>query len=373
MKIEIDKDVLERELKIFADVIAKKETVPALAYIKFNAFGDSVSLIGGDGYKFLSVEMPCKVLESGATLINYQSLFALVKTFGAGPIILKKTERNIKVSWGSYKGTVGYYPDESFPPTNKPDHFESLCVSGVQLANMFQRSSLAVLGVTVQKQWIVAGARFFVDQHIEIAGFTGEHAIVTSFKKEQPKAQTVDAIIPDSACVALRKICSDVAASPVEFAEYGNYLYFRAGHRVLQTRIIVENFAKYQQLYPADASKFITIERAVMMSALRRISLSADKLSRRAYAEIIGNQLELKSQSSENSQTGVELIAIENPSGVAMKIAFNCDVMTNAFFVIEDDNVFWHIPEDGRPMFLWSDGDHDIECKQIILGMNADN
>ncbi len=100
-----------------------------------------------------------------------------------------------------------------------------------------------------------------------------------------------------------------------------NQLSFRAGPTVLHTRLLEGPFPDYNAVIPQDNDKHITLDKADFSQTIRRVSITADRITSQIKLGIENGRMELSARGTEGSQSEDEIPI--SYDGEALEIGFN--------------------------------------------------
>jgi DNA polymerase-3 subunit beta len=100
-----------------------------------------------------------------------------------------------------------------------------------------------------------------------------------------------------------------------------NQLSFRAGGTVLHTRLLEGPFPDYTAVIPKDNDKDVTVDKAEFIQALRRVAITADRITSQIKLGIEKGRMELSARGTEGSQSEDEVAV--GYDGPALEIGFN--------------------------------------------------
>jgi DNA polymerase-3 subunit beta len=112
----------------------------------------------------------------------------------------------------------------------------------------------------------------------------------------------------------------------LELSYNASHLFVKNSRLSMSCRLIDARFPDYKAVIPADNPYRLTMNRADFTSALRRVSIFANKTTNQVVLDINGNALQLSAQDIDFSYEGKETLACSY-SGEDMKIAFNAKLM----------------------------------------------
>ncbi len=344
MKIKIDKQDFVNLIGRAQNIVEKRNTMPVLVNVLLDAQGKLLRVFATDLEVSLTDEVLAEVMQTGKVAVNARSLFDILKELPDGQVQLEKKENNwLKITQGkAVFNIVGISPEE-YPvfPTFTTKEF--LVLGTDMLREMIEKTIYSVStdetryhlnGVFFEKQTDKDGVAYrmvatdghrlsLIDRHSTENGSATKSA-----------AQGV--IIPRKGLHELRKLL-DNAGDNVDIAIEGSQLIVRTNSAVLMIRLIEGKYPNYQQLIPQNLKENLTVNREMLLSSLKRVSLLSNAKSRGVTLNLSKNKMEI---SSNNPELGDAKEEIEvNYSGKEIKIGFNARYILEVLGSMSDETV----------------------------------
>ncbi len=129
----------------------------------------------------------------------------------------------------------------------------------------------------------------------------------------------------------------------------------------------------YNEVIPKDNPYKLTINRNDFISALRRISIFANKTTNQVVLDIKGNTLELSAQDIDFSYEGKETLNCQY-TGEDMKIAFNAKLMVEMIGNMDGDDIDVNLSTPTRacifrPIEISDNEDELMLLLQLMVGV----
>ena len=116
-----------------------------------------------------------------------------------------------------------------------------------------------------------------------------------------------------------------------------NQLSFRAGGTVLHTRLLEGPFPDYNAVIPQDNDKDITLDKADFAQTIRRVSITADRITSQIKLGVESGRMEMSARGTEGSQSEDEIPV--SYDGEALEIGFNFGYLQDILKNIKSDSV----------------------------------
>ena len=114
-------------------------------------------------------------------------------------------------------------------------------------------------------------------------------------------------------------------------------LSFRAGDTILHTRLLEGPFPDYNAVIPKDNDKDVTVDKTELAQAIRRVSITADRITSQIRLGIESGRMELAARGAEGSQSEDEVAV--SYEGEAVEIGFNYSYLQDILKNLRADTV----------------------------------
>jgi DNA polymerase-3 subunit beta len=146
-----------------------------------------------------------------------------------------------------------------------------------------------------------------------------------------------------------------------------NQLSFRSGNSVLHTRLLEGPFPDYNAVIPKDNDKDVTIDKADFAQAIRRVAITADRITSQIKLGVESGRMELSARGTEGSQAEDEIpVSYE---GDAMEIGFNYSYLQDILKNIKSDSVVLSLNDSQSAALIKPVDDEGTETGVLCLLM----
>jgi len=373
MKLKIKKKDLMNLLSKTQNIVEKRNTMPVLINVLFEAKKNKLKVFATDLEVSLTDETEAEISEEGQLAINAKNLFDIIKELSEGLINLTKKKNNwleIKQNKSVFN-IVGIGPEE-YPifPSFKTSDFVKM--DSKTLSEMIERTIYSVSndetryhlnGVYFEKKAAGTGKVQFrmvaTDGHRlslvdrEIAGKFQESAIPSN-----------GVIIPRKGLTEIKKIIDSVEGT-VEMAFEGSQLIIKNGTTVLMVRLIEGKYPNYQQLIPQKMKRSANIDRETFLGSIRRVSLLSNHKSKGVTISLTKGKMEISSNNPELGDAKEEIDV--DYSGDDMKIGFNARYILDILNSFEDPSLALELDGQLSPGLIRPEGDKNYTC--VVMPM----
>ncbi|MFC1557349.1 DNA polymerase III subunit beta, partial [candidate division KSB1 bacterium] len=180
------------------------------------------------------------------------------------------------------------------------------------------------------------GVLFQVRKNELCAVATDGHRLVRIINKDFSGPDGVDdVIVPLKALNLLLKNLDEEGDIKISFAH--NYITFDLDDAAINATLIDAKYPEYEKVIPVDNEKKLVIKREEFISALRTISVLANRITQQIKIQLKPNGITLVSQDMDRGE-GEETVGAEY-TGEEMEIGFNSNYLLDILRHIDTDEV----------------------------------
>lgn len=346
MKIRITKDQLNRSLGVTTSAI-KGSQLPILGTILFNAEGQGLCVTGTNLDLFLRVETPCSVDKPGAVCIPAGRLKQIAREMTAEEITIEADEKNrVVVAGNGSRFVLNGTGHEEFPPCPKVapadgEHGITTSLSQNRVREALHCTTFAIS--TDASRFVLNGVFFeFGGKKLNIVATDGRRLSIVS--QESPLESKHNLIIPTFGVKALESVLRE--EGDMDFSFDDRHARFVVGDVTIISKLIDGNYPNYNQVIPEINGGGVSLERAGLLGALRRVSIMTDEKSESVKLHFKDTALTLSARSDLGESTE-GLLCPKRKKDLA--IAFNHEYLIEPLSRVEVDNLEFHCADELSP------------------------
>ncbi|HPF69364.1 MAG TPA: DNA polymerase III subunit beta [Candidatus Krumholzibacteria bacterium] len=340
MKFAIQQNELQKALDIIANVVPAKTTLPILTCVLMEAKGGRLTLSATNlDISITTSTGKVEIKDEGRVAIPATKFVPFVRSLRSGEVTISQKGEQIRLDSGKARLTENTMNAEEYPKLKPLAEKDGLEIDAASLIDMINETSYAVsrdetrpalMGIL----WEIRGASLTL-----VA--TDAHRLARSARTMEWDASGDRNVIVDTA--GLRQLPRIVAslegdeAATVTMFLGENQLSFRAGDTVLHTRLLEGPFPDYSAVIPKDNDKHVTVDKAEFVQAIRRVSITADRITSQIRLGIEKGRMELGARGTEGSQSEDELAV--SYDGAALEIGFNFNYLQDILKNLRSDTV----------------------------------
>jgi len=322
VKFEIQQEDLQKVLDVVGGVVPAKTTLPILTCVLMETDDAGLQLAATNlDISILTrtdaadVQAPGKVAVPAAKLVNF------VRSLPPGPVKVEVKGGRLAIQAGKASLEEVCMNAEEYPSLPQIAAGEGLNIAGPVLSEMIAETAYAVSRDETRPA--LMGILWEVDQEGLTMVATDAHRLARSRRRLDWDSSEERSLIVDTA--GLRHLPRLVSQSSergeVEVFLGENQLSFRVGPSVLHTRLLEGPFPDYQAVIPKGNDKLVTVDRETLAQAIRRVAITADRITSQIRVGIEKDRLELSAKGTDGSHAEDEVPVAYD--GDAMEIGFN--------------------------------------------------
>lgn len=369
MELVVRKYDLLKELQLFQGIVERKNTIPILANVLFEAKGDTVHLAATDLEVGLRAECKASIAKAGALTLPAKKLFEIVKELPDTDIRIEEEKGGaVKVAADRFEGRMQTMSKDDFPTLPDLAAGEGVAINSKVLREMVAKTQFAITGEDTR--YFLNGALFVVRYDAMMLVATDGHrlAIVTAPREGDPKVEETKTILPKKTLSELSRLLAD-GSEDIRFARNDSHIFFRIDGRLLVSRMIDGQFPAYERVIPKTNDKRIEFERDRFQAAIRRVSLLSNERSRAVKFSIENGRVEIASQTPDLGEAR-EQIAVDY-TGPAMTISFNAQYVLEFLGVADTDLVAVEFKDDVSQTVMKPIGATDFDYTYVVMPMRV--
>jgi DNA polymerase-3 subunit beta len=185
----------------------------------------------------------------------------------------------------------------------------------------------------------------FKEGKLTMVATDGRRLALVDLELEFPRGQEVDVIVPSKCVTELQRLLGDEGELKMNVGE--NQVGFDVNGKVLVSKLIEGNYPNYKQVIPPEAKERVTIERELLLTAVRRVSLLSSEKSNSVKLIFTKNNLEITANTPEVGEAR-ESLAV-NFKGKEMSIAFNPGFLQDPLRNLTDEEVHIDLIDEMSP------------------------
>lgn len=346
MKVRIGREELLTGLQRVQGVVEKRNTMPILSNILLEAKHDGAEIVATDLELGMRGLYKATVLEAGGVTISARKLYEIIKELPSGEIELTSGDNNwTTIQAGKSQFKVVGLPSGDYPALPSIEREGLTPLAGAGLLELIRKTlfaagdndaryilnGLLVSLTTTEKKTML----------LRLVGTDGHRLAVAEREVGTPNAkqpaQDIKAIIPKKAAQEMRRLLEEGGDEEPLIGFTKNLMIFRKSGLLLTSRLMEGNYPNYQQVVPKESGKRIAVNRGLLESALRRVSVLSKDKANAVKVSFAPGGMTLFSSNPDYGEATEELVA--RYEGEALNTGFNARYLLDALSVMDGESV----------------------------------
>lgn len=321
MKFEIQQEALQKALDLVAGVVPSKTTLPILKSILVEAEASLLRFsVTNLDISMVTTTADVEIAEPGKAAVPADKLVNFVRSLGPGSVQVSVSGGRLFIRAGKAALEESCMNPEEYPSLPALVEGEGLEVPGDVITAMIAETSYSVSRDETRPA--LMGILWEVSPDGLTMVATDAHRLARSRRQfEWANAESRSMIVDTGGLRHLPRVAAQAGDVPVEVFLGQTQLSFRAGTTVLHTRLLEGPFPDYNAVIPSGNDKVVTVDREALAQAIRRVSITADRITSQIRLGLEKDRLELSAKGSDGSRAEDEITV--GYRGKAMEIGFN--------------------------------------------------
>jgi len=304
MKFKLEKQDFLNLLSRVQSIVEKRNTMPILVNVlmEADADADTLTLYATNLEVSVIASKKAKIENPGKAVINAKNLFDIVKELNNDFIEIEKQGNEwLKITQGkSVFNIVGIKPEEFpvFPALNSKNFIK---IDSHLFKDMIDKTIFCVSHDETRYHLNGVFLEKTADKDFRMVATDGHRlSLVTRSSESNIKLDNISngIIIPRKGLYEIKKLLES-ADGDFELTIEGAQLVIKYDEAVLMIRLIEGKYPNYKQLIPQKLQKDIKVNKELLQSSLKRVSLLSNQKSKGVTLAFKNNKMEISSNNPE--------------------------------------------------------------------------
>ncbi len=368
MNFTINSGTLYNQLQTVSRVLLSKNTMSILNDFLFDIHDGKLHIQASDSETTMTAVLTLDVYSGDIRVtISAQWLLNLLKEFSDQPLTFDIDSDNFRIVMSSPNGEyqlVGHNGDE-YPKMREMDESDtnSFIINAQTLLSCINRTLFSTANDDLRP--VMNGIYFDLDTDKGTVVATDAHKLVrlinTTFHADAPTSF----ILAKKPANILRTVLGKESGDVLVTFDKKNIL-FQTDTLTLICRQIEGRYPNYNAVIPQNNDRNVVVDRLTLLSAIRRVGVSANVASNLIKFSISTNQVELAAQDIEFSISAHETISCQY-EGEPIEIGFKWTFLLDILNAIECDEVMISLADHARPGLILPLHNADNEDLTMLL------
>ena len=270
MKIVCSKQTLHDALSGVSKAVSTKNSLPSVEGVLFDVEKDSVTLTGYNFELVITTKVDADIKETGSCVLNARLLSDFVRMGNGDTVSIEVAEdMNTHISSGSSAISFMAIPAADFPELPKPSTDSSLCINGLELRDMIEKTLYAVS--QDEQKPVHTGTKFVIEEGslllVSVDGYR-----LALCRKPVINADEKSFVVPGRSLSEIKNLISD-DENEVYINTARRYAVFYLAKYTVMTRLLEGDFLDYKRAIPDGYKTRVKVGVREMNAAVERASL----------------------------------------------------------------------------------------------------
>lgn len=345
MKFSVEKDHILEALQKVQSIVGQRTTLPILSNVLLEAEGGKLTLTTTDMEVSVKTSLDADILEPGATTLPARRFFSICRELPNHQVDIEIKNNDVaEIASGASNFKLEGLSRQDFPPMPKFEESFSYRLKQGTLKDILQKTSYAAS--TDESRAILNGSLMaFRDNKLTVVSTDGRRLALVEQEIDIPEEAELDIVVPTKTVNELIKTLDDEGEASIKMS--ATQVAFEFGNILIISKLIDGTYPNYRQVIPSQCEERIAIDRDMLQSAVKRVSLMLDDQAASVRVKIRENRIELLTSSPEVGEAR-ESVPVKY-SGKDITIAFNPAFLIAPLKHLDSDEVYLELSDELSP------------------------
>ncbi|WP_187263647.1 DNA polymerase III subunit beta [Pontibacter beigongshangensis] len=365
MKFIVTSSALLKQLSSINGVVTNNPVVPILENFLFEINDSTLTITASDLETSMITELQVEARESGRIAAPAKILLETLKNLPDQPVTFTIDEETYTIEISSANGRYKLSGENAtdFPRVPVVKGGNAIEMPSNVLARAINKTIFAVSNDELRP----AMTGIFVQLRSDNVTFvaTDGHRLLRYRRQDISTSQEASLIIPRKAFTLLKStLPSEPTTVRVEFNNSNAFFSFDNIRMIC--RLIDERYPDYENVIPVQNPNKLVIDRADLLSSVRRISIYSNKTTHQIRLKLTGSDLQVSAEDLDFSNEANERLACQY-EGEDMEIGFNAKFLLEMLNNMDSDEISFELSTPNRAGLLMPLANEDNENVLMLV------
>ena len=348
MKFSIIQSKFLEGLQTVQNVVSAKGSLQILSNALIQADNNRLCITTTDLDISERCFVDCEIDQPGTTTLPIRRLASIIRELDEGKILVEVNEDDVATvqSGSSFFKIIGL-PMRDFPPVPSAEGKFCYRIDQGVFKEMLRKTSYAA-SLDETRRVLNGVLMAFKDNKLTMVATDGRRLALVEHEIEFPPEAEAEMILPTKAVSELMRVLGN--DGNLKIYAQKNQVVFELGTTVLSSKLIDGVYPNYRQVIPSGCDERVTIERELLLSALRRVSVVTTDKSNATRLTFSANQLTITTNTPDVGE-GRDTVPVKY-AGKEISIIFNPEYVMDPLRNIADDEIFIEMNDGHSPALL---------------------
>ncbi|HEX2246514.1 MAG TPA: DNA polymerase III subunit beta [Arthrobacter sp.] len=360
MKFRVDRDVLAEAVTWTARSLSPRPPVPVLSGLLIKAEAGMVSIASFDYEISARLRIPADVSEEGTILVSGRLLADISRSLPSAPVDVSTDGTKVTLTCRSSRFNLATMPVGDYPELPALPE-----ISGVVDGEAFAEAVSQVIIAASRDDTlpILTGVRMEIEDDLITLLSTDRYRLAlreVAWRPTTPGIST-SALVKAKTLNEVAKTLGGSGDLSIALSDNSELIGFESGGRRTTSLLVDGDYPKIRSLFPENTPIHATVETSVLVEAVRRVSLVAERNTpvRLAFTD---GQLSLDAGTGEDAQASEAIEAAL--SGDEITVAFNPHYLSEGLNAFSSKFVRFSFTTPPKPAVMSAQDDLEGEDKE---------
>ena len=373
MDFTVSRPELYEALQKVVGVVPQKTTISILTCILMELKGNRLSLTGTDLEISTTLSLDVDGAEDGVVAIPAKLFVEIVRELPNTPLNINSDAGDkivIKTEKGEYK--ISAQPKEDFPKINVEEGEFVFQLDGELLYRLTSKTIFAVSSDELRP----ALTGIYVEispNELRFVGTDGHRLARYIYKNFQagPDVQN-NLIIPTKALNLMLRNLEDNKNVEIQIGE--DHVVFRLQDAIIYSKLISGTYPNYERVIPTGNDKTLRINREILVSTLRRVSIFSSSLTHQVRMVLTPAEMTIHSEDIEFGAEAKEVMPVAF-SDEWLQVGYNSNYLMDILRHIDSEELVFELKDSSSAVIIHPvqhNKDEDIVMLLMPIRLNEE-
>ena len=332
MRFNIDGKLLQQQLSAVNKVINSKNALSILDNFLFELEGDTLTITGSDQENTVKARINVQDSDGlGRIAVPAKTILEITKEVNNQPVNFSLNEQTGEIDIEFLNGKfrfIGINADEFPKGDSLEEDAKNLNMPASIVLKGIENTVYAVSQENIRP--IMTGIYWDIHESDIVFVSSDTHKLVRYINREVTPGFERGFIMPAKPANILKGIVGKEDMVNIKIGEKGASFTF--GFFTLTCRFIKGNYPNYNRVIPVDNPYTVTVDRASLLNAMRRVAIFASKASNLVKVEMTQGLIRLAAQDLDYGTSAEEKVMCDyqgNDMTIGFNSAFTVEILNN--------------------------------------------
>ena len=365
MNFTISKSVLYDALQKVVGVVPQKTTISILTCILLELEDNKLRLTGTDLEISVTLSLDVDGSGNGAVAIPAKLFSEIVRELPDVPLSFA-TEAGDKVILSTEKGEykIAAQPKEDFPKISVEQSDLEFDLEGELLSRLTNKTIFAVSNDELRPA-LTGILMELLPHEIRFVGTDGHRlSRIASSKFSAPDETQHNLIVPTKALNLMLKSLNEEETVSIKIGE--DHIVFSLENSIIYSKLINGTYPNYERVIPDDNDRKLIVERELLISTLRRVSIFSSSLTHQVRLVLSPSEMTIHSEDIEFGAEAKETIPASF-NGNWLQIGYNSNYLIDILRHLDSDQLVFELKDSVSAAVIYPPEQEPDEILTMLL------